>query len=763
MTALIELLCDLPLWLVLLAPAWLVHRLLRPQPTALEAVAEVGLLTVTLVALPAFTLALVARQFLTVGLVLLTSATIALLAGLALAHRHGWRLGDLAHGLAGFAPATGPSLPALIAAVLTLGVLLVSYDRRHFQYGCINGVVMMAITSDAAPAYDPHGGQDDLAEPTASVDFGTPESPHDPQQMHAGGSESELRMELLAHRGTGQRYGTTAIIAPMVACFGVLGFRLVFALLPALCVLFGARLATRLTGRPRISATAAALAVLNPYVLKIVILDENVMAFALGMAALALLVEHRTAARPLPVAVLAGWAFGAMLGVRHVDLPFLATAVVLLGWRPRSLGAFLGATAAAALPCALHHIVAYGTLFTEEHFVDEVFFATPHALFGWEFSYTGLLNWPFTLDHALVRTPYNPLPTLLFYPVQFIAHVGSLLAALTVIGAVQLFRRERRLTLALAVYALPLYGLLAVLENWMDPNKMGVLINLFVALPVVLALGLDWLLIRSWRPSALKAGVTAVVAAVVTAVVTAALSGLTVAAAHLTFPDDPRFYVKYPKVRRERPEYLAFERDNVSHGSPLPSLRFLEQYAPFVLGERLGFLWDELGDRRFRRPVAPIAEAPDGSVLVTLDLSRPLIHREDVVTYTPNAPDALDVTAAKVAVELTGLSSFVTDRATGVLVVRQATHELEVFLRFGADGFADVESERRFTIEQRARPEVVKVPRTGVGLVLRVRPGDRIRILETVSLDEVLVYVVEATVAADGTVTPRRARRMFHN
>lgn len=718
------LLTDL-LWLTaLLVPAWLTARLLRPEPTLVQAVSETLLLALTVVAVPVFTVCLLTRTYLTADHMVVGSAVVTALAGGALLYRarDAWR-----QALFAFSPSPGSARPVLIAAGVTLAVFMVNYDREHFQYGCINGVVMQALTAEAAGAFDPHGGEEEDA--PESEDWGAP--------TERGAAAT---MDLLDVHGTGQRLGTTAIIAPMVALFDVFGFRLLYGLLPALCVLFGFRAGLHLTGRRGIALAAALIGVLNPYVLKIVILDENVMAFCLIMGSLALLLESG-GARTL---VLAGIAFGAALGVRHVDLPFALTAAVLIGREPRRLAAFFVPALLAAVPCALHHHYTYGSVFAHEHFVDEIFMSFPHSFLGIEFQYTGLLNWPF--NETLIRTPYNPLPTVLYYPLNTLAHLGTALSAMAVIGAI-LLAKKRRLTIALALWVLPLYGLLAILENWMDPNKMGIIITLFPLLVVTLALGMAWL--TTWK----RAGIAAAT--------TAALSAVAILTGSITLQDDARFYEKYPRVRHEAPAYYTYELSLVTTGNPLPSTYFAQQYTLFSPSERLSRLAQDYTDRRFRRP-APDIEAPGETATVTLsvDLSKPLIESLDFLgTRTDGL--VIDATPSDVQQQITGLTAW-EETALDALVTRNATDQVDIYLRFGADGFADVSSDRLFSLEQRERPNLTKRTSNAAVLTLQLRDGDRLRILETVSLDEVLVYVWEVDVSQE-RVTVHAPRKMFHN
>ena len=709
-----QLAADLVALLLLAFPGWLVARALRPRPTPLQAVSETLLCALTVVPIPVFAVCLLSRAYVTVGGVAAVAGVVTVLAGAALWRRHGRDVGGalLAH-----APAGPGTRTALIGAGAVAAVFLVNYDRSHFQYGCINGVVMQALTPDAARAFDPY----------------------DPAEAGSPVARALPTMDLLDTHGTGQRLGTTAVIAPVVSLFGVLGFRLVYALLPLCGFLFGVRLCFALTGHQRVAIAAALLAVLNPYVLKILILDENVMAFCLTTASLALLVEGGAAP-------LAGLAFGAAFGIRHIELSFALAALLLIGRQPRELLRFGAVALLFALPCLAHHQATYGSVFQHEHFVDEVRFSQPHSFLGlWDFDYVGLLNVPFT--DRWIRTPYNPFPTSLYYPLNTLAHLGGLLCGVALIGVVCLLRRRGALRWALLAWVGPQYTVLAVLEKWMDPNKMGVILTLFPALVVVLALGLAWIAAHRRR-------------LLVWAAVTVALFGAAHLARRIHVPPDPRFYAKFPEVRPERPEYTAFELGLVTGGSPLPSLYFLQQYSPFRPAARLRGRGEDLADRRFQRPAPPVGPPPPRPTRPSLDFQRPLIAG-GFAQLGVQAPTCVDVRDADAAVHVAALAGWDT-RPMEVLVARRADDAVDVFVRFGTAQFADVTSERAYAIEQRVRPAVRHVTGQGSRLCLTLRPTDRVRVLETVCMDEVLVYVWELDWRGDG-LSVSVPRKQFHN
>jgi hypothetical protein len=314
--------------------------------------------------------------------------------------------------------------------------------------------------------------------------------------------------------------------------------------------------------------------------------------------------------------------------------------------------------------------------------------------------------------------------------------------------------RRRSLALALSAWALPLYALLAVLENWMDPNKMGLILCLFPLLTVAFAAGLAAL--DGQPENRHSQSRWLLLAALCLMVSCGAMS-----ASLLSVPDDARFYEKYPHVRTELPAYLKFERSLVTRGSPLPSAYALQQYSPLRPAQRIRSLFSDYADRRLRQPTSHLEDSSSPLRSITLDLSRPWVSRRDFARPRAGAGGALDVSKAGAGFLVRGLNGW--DAAPAELrVVRDGPDQVSVYLRFGGEPFAEVQSQRLFSIEEVQRPKLEQIHLLGSRLPLTLRDGDRLRLYETVSMDEVLVYTWDVTVSDDG-LDPGLARRMFHN
>ena len=387
----------------------------------------------------------------------------------------------------------------------------------------------------------------------------------------------------------GQRLGPVLLIAPFVALFGPLGFRLVYALqgllLPGLGFLLGRRLGTRPWMR---WAMAVGLAV-NPYTVASATFDENFLSLGFGALSLAFLLGRRAA----PFA--AGAAFAMFLSIRHVGVLLLPVVAWFLAHGERGLRANLR-FAAGLLLFGLPEVVLHGFLIFGHHQLFEGAISrrpAPHSFFGLPFSLPVLLNWPF-VDQPL-RSPYAPWPTLAAFPLDLLRRFGLALAMVVPAGLLVLLRAERRAAVLLVGWIAPILALVMVQSNWSEPIKMGVPASVLPPVVVVVVLGVGALL-----DAATPLRRRALLAAVGLALPTAAWG----AAQAWHAPLDERVVAYQPDYLgeilpdvvlslKERPEYLDAERER-HVPSVLPDLHVAFAH-PAVIALRWRQLLDELG------------------------------------------------------------------------------------------------------------------------------------------------------------------------
>ena len=269
----------------------------------------------------------------------------------------------------------------------------------------------------------------------------------------------------------------------------------------------------------------------------------NVVTLAAATVLLAVL--HRRRARGEPLA--AGLALGAAAGMSNPLVLLLPACVWRYGCGPhrwRQLALFSIGGLMTALPWMLVYQQACGSVFIhpvqgcilfcepaaykEPELCDPLRFTFgrdtyvfTHRFLGREFTFMGLLNWPF--HDRIVRTPGFPSPVALFVPLFILRSLGTVLSALALIGLADLCRRDRDRAVLLVLWILPTFLLLAANENWsiiknryMQPLMPAVLLlaahgiawarrgeryfALLVVAIVAIALMLSASLALLWRP-----------------------------------------------------------------------------------------------------------------------------------------------------------------------------------------------------------------------------------------------------------------------
>ena len=438
---------------------------------------------------------------------------------------------------------------------------------------------------------------------------------------------------LLASRQDDQRLGNTAVISSFVALYGRLGFRVLYGMVGFFMALGGYVLGRRVLGHRGWGWFVLLALPLNPYVAKIPLLDENLL--TLGYSALFL---------PLIWSRRVPWIHvGALLGLavmmRHIGVLWLP-AVAWALWRHEGhrLRALLGAFVAFNLVTVVghvHHAVAYGSVLTFESYGQMP--ATVHRLIG---PYHGLLQWPFA--EQVVRTPWNPLPTFLMWPVYVAGHLGLALWAALLLGAVAMLRTDRRAGLFWLLWLGPAWLALSLQENWDVPNKMGVIYVLFPPLVLWAGAGLQAALRcpRRW-------GAALLAVALASGLGMWALRGLEV-------PVDARYYQVWPNERPEDPAFLRAERRRVTPLTPWPDYSRVGEAAPLWHPAKLAGLLTDLEDPRVERTTVPYGwfsgDAVDLSgqpVTLELDLSARLLGRDPGWIRRAGAAATVDLDLSK--------------------------------------------------------------------------------------------------------------------
>ncbi len=425
------------------------------------------------------------------------------------------------------------------------------------------------------------------------------------------------------------RLGNTGVMAAFAVLFYRFSERALSALCGALLALGGYVLGASLSGRPAWGWAAALILSLSPGVAAMPGVDANLLTMAFSTPLFACLTARR-----------GGWGaagafFGLVVLMRHVMLPALPAMLALAALRSRSLravGSFALVFFVMTLPMHVHHYLAMESVLAFE--TNRQFPALGYSFFGLDFEWRGLLNWP--LHEQLVRTPHNPFPMLVGWPVHLAANLGLLGFGAMLLGFVAIWRRSATQGLFWLLWSAPIYALLMLQEAWDYPNKMGVIIVLFGAFTAWIVAGARFVLERPRAGIPILAGL---------ALATHLAAG---AAATWQVPEDTRYYslgyVQSPRGHaRDEPHQVRHAAQLAADIGLLPGPARWARYGPLFERSKLSDL-DCADDKRWGSPTGPpawgLCEIPDRGAPVTieLDLSEPPYDRGVPVRLSDKPP-----------------------------------------------------------------------------------------------------------------------------
>ena len=491
-------------------------------------------------------------------------------------------------------------------------------------------------------------------------------------------------IRLLVENIQDARLGNTGVLAGFIGVFGQIGFRVLYGVCGMLLALGGFTLGWLCSNKRSFAWLGLLLLPLNPAVAGIPLLDENLLTLSFAGPGLALLL-HR------PRWFAAGALIGLAVTMRHVMiLAIPATVIVALAstHRLRAVSRYLGAFFVFTLPENLHHLMApsIGSLFRFES--NPQYPAFPYELFGMSFSWNGLLNWP--LHDVIVRTPGNPFPTFVRWPLWLADHLGLLLFSLLVIGffAAWTSARGRVLALFWLLWWGPVQASLAVQEAWDVPNKMGVIVVVFASFMAWMMYGARWVQRRPLH------------GAVTVFVLTVLALGACDAIKDWRPPVDERYYTVYPGERRELPIRVEDKAERLTDIGLLPDFAQLNRFGTFLSVRKVSELWQDLGSPRVeaeRRAWGwfPSATPPPGPpVVIELDMREPLYGRTDFLKLMPEGTKAdIDLVAVPEMARLQGLR--VSWDGKPIMLYTTRSNDVSLLQLFFVDP-ADLGSERNF-------------------------------------------------------------------
>ncbi len=361
-----------------------------------------------------------------------------------------------------------------------------------------------------------------------------------------------------------QRLGNTALISPFVALYNLLGLRIFYGMMLLLIALFGFLVMQELTKKKLVQFLSVLVFTLNPFIMAIPIVNENLIALVLMLAMI------YTAIKKLNPLVL-GFLYGVLCGVRDVSILFSPAIFYVIHWHYKigfkEYKRWLWIAAAfliAVSPYALWHYIVFGNILANESTLT--FWPVTHQFLGVRFVYYGLLNFPFY--EQVIRTMHNPYPTFLLFPLFLMKNFSILFVALSFLGAYLFLKQNRSVAIFLSLLLLPLFLFLIVQENWLDPNKMTYLLMLFPSIVIFCLKGVESLVIaRNLRKSLL-----------VVFIILLLLTSFFFYAINQDFPPDERIKSGRQNVQDEILVIMDFEKSRYSAYPILPDYRISSQY-----------------------------------------------------------------------------------------------------------------------------------------------------------------------------------------
>jgi len=341
--------------------------------------------------------------------------------------------------------------------------------------------------------------------------------------------------------------GNTLFTTTAMALFGSAAFRVLYLLFAINLFVFSALLTFRWTESRVAALTAAMFVCLNPYVLSLEVLDRNFITLSLSAAAFYALAVHRDRI------FLHGLLFGlcAASGLRFLPLLFLISVMVVYTLRRVRLMSWLLFGLAFALAAAVNapHLSYHGF----------------HSLGETESLPT--LLWLVVTEFQ--RSPFMPLPNLLFYPLHILGYVGSALGAVIAVGALRCWQQDRRVFLTMApAIALP-WLVLACQRDWLQADKSRILVMSMLPLAVFLAFAIRSLIDRKRTSTDLGLMLAGVLL----------IQGFAALSSGMSRPVDEESYQRHPLYQHDSFSWQNFYRGEFARVGSLPSVSRLFQKA----------------------------------------------------------------------------------------------------------------------------------------------------------------------------------------
>lgn len=587
----------------------------------------------------------------------------------------------------------------LILALLFLVFFLVRYDQKTLNYHCINEESIKLVWST---------------------------------NLGDGSFSKENIKHDLIFKINDVRFGGVSVVSSFISLFDWFGFRLSYALMITLISLF-CFLITQRVFKNFILSTLSIFLVLVPSLFNIQFSDENIIALMVSLLMVYLILKRTNYG-------MIGVIFGLLIGVRHIAVLFI---IPILFWlyfereRKRKLISFSIWATIASLPWMIHHQLAFGNVFAHE--IIYQFGLYSHQFLFWKFNFYGLLNYPF-YNH-IVRTPYNAFPTFLLFPATLIKDLGLIIMAFILLGLVYLFYRKRKLATFLLLWFVPLYLLLSVQENWLQPEKMNYIVTIFGPLMIWCVAGVKWLF-SSYRN---KLKVCLFLLFIV-------LGGTFIKTIQfIDVPGDQRLYEEYPTLVKETKEIYSFEKEEYNQINLFPSFK-KSSYG--VSGLIYNLKYPKKAFYSYPEKTTEIG----GPQEIRINLSEPLIYSNNFIFFDKNVHLDLSDESLYLVSNLT-LDWY--DYPINLLIIRNKFNEVILYLGYDENSYFPLDP---LSIAHR-EVDIKEIEETSIDnnqLNLKIPEKSKIILIIRLAKEETIYYLRTMEIK-DSRFVINKAAKMYNN
>jgi len=285
-----------------------------------------------------------------------------------------------------------------------------------------------------------------------------------------------------------QRIGASIIYSLPYHIFGLAAFRIFNALFIVLAFLFLYSIINHIFKLKVLGLFGSLIIVLNPLLFYFNRLNANILSLALISLLLFLLIKEKTF-------FLAGVFYGILGGIRNITIIFLPAILIFIlleskNNKLKKLFYFILGVFILILPILMWKSFAFGSILAHPTQYEGLYGHRPvfeHNILGLEFSFNGMLNFPFY--EKIVRTPHFPFPNFLTLPLLLLRSFGLLLSSLAIIGIYYLTKQKKNIGLLMLFLLFPFLFFLLFQENW-EELKSSFLILLLPALSIFIIAGI---------------------------------------------------------------------------------------------------------------------------------------------------------------------------------------------------------------------------------------------------------------------------------